>query len=98
MGRNLFAKRQGLVVLLIVVGLSLCVALIDYTGGKLADAERNNARDERSDMSESQNRGWTWAEKGRVRSAVQCEELKDPDEKSGCEAYVIFVSAHNATP
>jgi hypothetical protein len=49
-------------------------------------------------MTESQNRGWKWAEKGKVTSAVQCEELTDLDEKSGCEAYLIFVSAHNATP
>jgi hypothetical protein len=85
-------------VLLIVVGLILLVALINFAGNKLADAEKSDARNGRSGMTESQNRGWQWADKGKVRSAIQCEELSDPGEKSGCEAYVIFASVHNATP
>lgn len=98
MAPKLFAKRQGAIVLLIVVGLILLVALINYTGDKLADAEKSDGKNELSGMTESQNRGWKWADKGKVKSAIQCEELRDPNEKSGCEAYVIFVSAHNATP
>src|SRR5688572_5889239 len=97
MGRKLFATRQSAIVLLIVVGLVLLGALLNYTGDNLPDAEKRNANNESSGMTESQNRGWKWAEKGRVKTAVQCEELKDPDERSGCEAYVIFVSAQNAT-
>ncbi|MEX1993493.1 MAG: hypothetical protein WD929_02435 [Steroidobacteraceae bacterium] len=98
MARNLFAKRQGAIAMLIVVGLILLLALINFAGGKLGDAEKSNTGDERNAMAESQNRGWKWAERGKVKSAVQCAELSDSNEKSGCEAYVIFVSAHDAIP
>ncbi len=33
-----------------------------------------------------------------TKKGVRSEELRDPNEKSGCEAYVSFVCAHNATP
>lgn len=63
--------------------------------GLLASCSGDNS--EPSEASASSNKGWKWAEKARVKSAVQCEELEDPNERSGCEAYVIFVSAQNAT-
>ena len=97
MGRRLSGKRPGAIVLLIIVGLVLLGALASYMRNNSAGAGKNYDAGELGGQTERQNRGWKWAERVRVNSAVQCEELEDSDEKSGCEAYVIFVSAQSAT-
>jgi hypothetical protein len=92
MGRKTPVKRSREIAL-VVVALALLGSVLSCTEDKRAGAENSDL----SAIAEKHDKGWKWAEKGKIKLAVQCQELKDPKEREGCEAYVMFVSAQSAT-
>lgn len=83
--------------LVIVMWLIVLGALSGCSRDNATSTEANSGNGGIPEMTEKHNSGWRWAERGKVKTATQCQELEDLDERDGCEAYVIFVSAQNAT-